>query len=288
MNAPAEPVVSFEDVSFSYSGTPVLVHASIQIAPMQATCVVGPNGGGKSTFLKLMLGLLKPDSGRVRVLGMAPSEACRQIGYMPQYLHFDPKFPITVLDVALMGRMRPWRIGPYSRQDRDAARDALDQVGLKGLEGRQFNALSGGQRQRVLIARALVTQPKLLVLDEPTANVDMVVEQQLFETLDKLSESMTVIFVSHDLGFVSHFVDSVVCCNRSVHIHPTTAITGEVIQELYGADLKMIRHDHICSAEGHSHEPQPAVEHAHTHTHGAQGHAHAHAHAPTPKDGSDG
>ena len=250
--AESQPVIEFRDVSFAYDGTPVLTDAQLSIPEHETTCVVGPNGGGKSTLLKLVLGLLKPDRGEVLVLGRDPVSARQEIGYMPQYLHFDPQFPISVLDVALMGRMRPWRIGPYGKRDRALAHEALAEVGLADLGARQFSALSGGQRQRVLIARALVTQPRILVLDEPTANVDMAVEQALFDTLGRLAERLTVIFVSHDLGFVSTYVKSVVCVNRSVHVHPTSQLTGDVIQALYGVDLKLIRHD-VCSAEGHTH-----------------------------------
>jgi len=122
------------------------------------------------------------------------------------------------------------------------------------LERRPFEALSGGQRQRVLIARSLVSQPEILLLDEPTANVDIAVETKLIEILQRLNERLTILMVSHDVGFISTVVDTVVCVSREVVVHPTSELTGDLIQELYGADVKMVRHDHRCSAQGHSHD----------------------------------
>jgi zinc transport system ATP-binding protein len=244
--------VSFSEVSFAYNGVSVLEDVSFSVAQRGVTCIVGPNGGGKTTLLKIMLGLLAPHSGEVRVLGQSPRLARRRVGYMPQYAHHDPKFPTTVMDVALMGRLgRQW--GGYSRSDKDAARAALRDVGVDEFRRRPFSDLSGGQRQRVLIARALACEPELLLLDEPTANIDAAVEAKLLEYLRELGKRMTIMIVSHDLGFVSNYVDSVLCVSRKVAVHPTSEITGEIIQEMYGEGLRMVRHDHRCSAEGHTH-----------------------------------
>jgi len=250
------PVVEIEGLNFSYGGAPVLLDVNLRINPLDSTCVVGPNGGGKSTLIKLILGLLTPDAGAVRLLGGMPKNTRNQIGYVPQYADFDPLFPVTVLDVALMGRLasRPWgwpRLR-YSRADREAAFAALIEMGLGHLAGEAFAELSGGQRQRVLIARALVSASRMLILDEPTANIDAQVEGDLFEILERLNRQMAIVLVTHDLGFASQFFKSVICVNQRVHVHPTSAISGEVIQELYGGDLSMIRHDHCCSPGGHS------------------------------------
>jgi zinc transport system ATP-binding protein len=206
-------------------------------------CVVGPNGGGKSTLLKIILGLFRPDSGRVRVLGTTPARARSRIGYMPQYAHHDPQFPVTVMDVVLMGRLERGWGGPYSGEDKIAAKAALAELGLMDLRGRLFNALSGGQRQRVLIARALATDPELLILDEPTANVDVMVEARFLDILKELNHRMTIVMATHDLGFVSDIVSNVVCVNRRVIVHPTSELTGDMMSDIYGGEVRAIHHD---------------------------------------------
>lgn len=238
-------VVKVSHVSFSYDGIPVLEDVHFTIQERSFISIVGPNAGGKTTLLKLMLGLLRPSQGTLEVLGMPPEKARTRIGYMPQQVQLDLQFPVSVLDVVLMGRLGPGgRIGPYSRTDRAIALDALRKLEMQDLAGRPFMALSGGQRQRVLIARALASEPQMLFLDEPTANVDMVVETELFELLHEMSKTITVIVVSHDLGFVSQYVQSVVCVNRRVLVHPTATVTGEVIRDLYLSDVCMVRHHH--------------------------------------------
>ncbi len=241
-----EKVVNFQDVSFSYNGIPVLEEVSFSIQRKSFVSIVGPNGGGKTTLLRLMLGLLRPSRGAVTVFGLSPEKGRSSVGYMPQYVQFDPHFPVTVLDVVLMGRLRKsMGPGPYGKIDKAVCLDALRKLEMYDARNRSFGALSGGQRQRVLIARALATEPQLLLLDEPTSNVDIAVETELFELLHDLSKDISVVVVSHDLGFVSQYVEHVVCVNRRVFVHPTTAITGEIINELYGAHVKMVRHEYL-------------------------------------------
>jgi len=240
-----EAVVSFRDVDFSYNSVPVLEDVSFTIYDKSFISIVGPNAGGKTTLLKLMLGLLGPSRGTIEIFMLPPDRARALIGYMPQHVQFDPHFPVTVLDVVLMGRLgNGTRFGPYRKRDRAICLEALKKLEMYDAWKHPFGALSGGQRQRVLIARALATEPKLLLLDEPTSNVDMAVETELFELLNALSKTITVIVVSHDLGFVSQYVQRVVCVNRRVAVHPTAAITGEMISDLYGAAVRMVQHDH--------------------------------------------
>jgi len=252
--------VSLRGVTFSYGALPVIENADLSIHAGEFVRIIGPNGGGKTTLLKLVLGLLQPDAGEVSVFG-APPHRCRyRIGYSPQHPHYDSQFPITVIDVVLMARLeRRWG-GRYTSADKQAAFDALDELGVADLASRSFDALSGGERQRVLVARAIASDPAILLLDEPTANVDMAAGNKLLEILQSLNERMTILMVSHDLGFVSQAVKSVVCVNRQVVIHPTSDITGEKIIDIYGADLRMVRHDHLetkssisqgCAEEGH-------------------------------------
>jgi len=249
---PQSPVIHFENVSFSYNrGVSIIDKANITIRREESVCVVGPNGGGKTTLLKLILGLLKPEQGRVEVFGCDPRQARPRIGYMPQSLEFDPLFPITVFDVVLMGRLNS--AGWVNRADRLAAGQALAEVELEPLAQRAFCELSGGERQRVLMARALASEPEMMLLDEPTANVDIAVENRMFEFLKRLNERMTILMVSHDLGFVSRLVDHVICVNRTVAVHPTASLNQTVLDELFGKDLKVVRHDHHCPEEEHHH-----------------------------------
>jgi zinc transport system ATP-binding protein len=240
------PFLDISGLGFSYGGNPVLQGVNLTLEGLEFAAVVGPNGGGKTTLLKVILGLLTPASGQVRVFGLPPREARARIGYMPQYVQVDLSFPVTVLDVVLMGRLGRgggiW--GAYGRRDRQAALQALERVGLPGLANRPFRALSGGQRQRTLIARALAGEPELLLLDEPTASVDVVGEREVFDLLADLNRCIPILVVSHDLGFVSPYVGQVVCVNRKVVTHPTSEVTGEVISEIYGREVRMVRHDH--------------------------------------------
>lgn len=234
-----------ESLWFSYNGHPVLEDVNLSIPQGDFVSFVGPNGGGKTTLLKLILGLLRPSRGHVQVFGIAPEQARPRIGYMPQHPDLDPQFPATVLDVALMGRLGHGRrrFGPYSKEDKEAVARALDQVGLHNVRKQPFSSLSGGQRQRLLIARALACDPELLLLDEPTANLDMVMEGDLYELLQTLNQRLTVVMVSHDLGFVSRIVKNVICIKRRVLMHPTCEITGEIINEMYGSPMRMVRHN---------------------------------------------
>jgi zinc transport system ATP-binding protein len=246
------PVIKIEGLSFAYNGEPVLNGVDLRIQEGEFVSVVGPNGGGKSTLLKLVLGLLHPSHGRVRVFGQAPEKARPRIGYMPQHAHHDPRFPATVAEVVRMGRLkRLFPLGPFRRGDRVQALRALGRVGLADLAGRAFSDLSGGQRQRVLIARALASDPDLLLLDEPTSHIDAGAANEFYELMERLNRDHTIVIVSHDIGFVSARVKSVVCVNREVKVHPTCDLTGDLLRDIYGADIRLVRHDHRCSDEGH-------------------------------------
>jgi zinc transport system ATP-binding protein len=246
------PVIAIRDLSFSYDGHLVLEDVNLTIGERDFVCIVGPNGGGKTTLLRLALGILQPTRGSVRVFGMTPTEARSRLGYLPQHAEHDPIFPISVMDVVLTGRLGHGRfVRSYSRADKTAAAEALAHVGLADARRRSFSSLSGGQKQRVLIARALACEPDLLLFDEPTAGLDLAVENELYDLLRNLNSRLTIVLVSHDLGFVSQIVKSVVCVKRKVTMHPTSEVTGEIISEIYGGDVRMVRHDHRCAEEGH-------------------------------------
>jgi zinc transport system ATP-binding protein len=247
----SEAAVELRDVDFSYGPWPVLEQVNLRIEPGDMTSVVGPNGGGKTTLLKLALGLLQPTRGTVKLFGVPPEQGRARAGYVPQHWNFDLQFPVRVIDVVLMGRLTG-RLMPYRSADKEAASKALDEMRLSDLRRRPFSDLSGGQRQRVLIARALAADPQLLLLDEPTANVDAVAEEELHELLHELNERMTIVMVTHDLRFVHKCVSRVICVNRHVAIHPTGSITQETIGSIYAGEMRVIRHDHVC-APGEQH-----------------------------------
>lgn len=246
--------VEIQNMSFAYQNRNVLKDVNLTVPRGDFATIVGPNGGGKTTLLKLLLGLLKPSKGTVKIFGTSPVKSRIKIGYMPQYSHLDMQFPVTVMDVALMGRLGKIKGDRYTNRDKETAETALQEVKMDAFQSAHFNALSGGQKQRVLIARALCSEPELLLLDEPTSNIDQESERDLFNILTRLNQRMTILLVSHDLGFTSQVVKSVICVNRQVVIHPTTIMDGTMIKDIYGGDLKMIRHDHRCCEMGHLHD----------------------------------
>lgn len=237
------PVITVEDVSFSYGGPMVLEQVNLTVERGEFLGLVGPNGGGKSTLLKIVLGLLEPGAGRITVLGQKPVEARQAIGYVPQFATFPRYFPVSVEDTVLLGRLGKSRsIIGYGKADKEAARRAMVETEIEDLRKRPIDALSGGQVQRVLIARALASEPKILILDEPTSNIDMRAETDIFDLLKKLNTQMTIVVVSHDIGFISQYVSLIACLNRTLLCHSSSPITGKMIEQLYGAPVQMIRH----------------------------------------------
>lgn len=192
-----------------------------------------------------MLGLIKAQTGEVKINGKSPDKSSRLIGYMPQSLEYDPQFPVTVMDVVLMGRLGGNWHGFYTKQDRQLAYRALEEVGVSDVADRMFSSISGGQRQRVLLARTIAGDPEILLLDEPTANIDLSIQNKLHSILAELNNRMTIIMVTHDFGFVSSMVENVFCVNRKVVRHPTAQITPESLRRLYGEDMRVVLHDEL-------------------------------------------
>jgi zinc transport system ATP-binding protein len=252
-----QTIIRFEGVNFSYStDNHVLKDINVNISPGEFACVVGPNGGGKTTFIKLILGLLTPDSGTIKVLGKAPKKSLDKIGYVPQQSKFDSNFPVSVLDVVLMGCLnKSFFWGSFNKDHKEQAYQALHEVEMEDLADRSFADLSGGQRQRTLVARAIVSNPEILLLDEPTSNIDIHGTEHFYKLFEKLNRKYTILMVSHDIGFVSNRVKSVICIRQTLQVHPVSQLTGETMQDLYGAGLCAIRHDYRCSEGGHSCPP---------------------------------
>ena len=219
-----KPVIELTEVSFGYQGHPTLEDVNMTIRQGDFTAMIGPNGGGKTTLLKLILGLLKPNKGTIRVMGKIPDKASHYIGYVPQNVHLNSSFPITVLDVVLMGKLTPGKLWHHStKQDRTEAMEALEKMEIVDYAGHKIGELSGGQRQRVFISRALVTNPQVLLLDEPTASIDNKGQTEFFNLLSRLNPGITIVVVIHDLYAISRFVKTVACVNRRLHYHTPTA-----------------------------------------------------------------
>lgn len=235
-------IIKCKDLSFGYDKQQVLKAINLDIMERDFMAIIGPNGGGKSTLLKLILGLLDPDSGEITVFGKKPVKTRGKIGYVPQYGDYDSGFPIKVLDVVLMSTLRscsflPW----YSARVKKRGIEQLRFLGIEHLSEKKLDELSGGQRQRVLIARALMSNPEILILDEPTANIDSSVEGDIYKMLKRLNEKITIILVSHDITFVSTFVNKVTCLNVCSCTHRLDEIEGSIIEK-YNYSLKALQH----------------------------------------------
>lgn len=235
-------IIQVRDLSFSYDGEPTLVNVSFDIAEKEFLAIIGPNGGGKSTLVRLMLGLLDPVHGRILVHGRSPKKMAHCFGYVPQDVNINIHFPISVIDVILMGRMRYQGRRRIRTEDRQKAMELMEMMGIAGFENRRIKDLSAGQRERVFIARALATDPEILILDEPTAGVDTSGKTELYHLLKQLNESKTIIVVSHDLMIVSSYVKSVACVNRDVHYHHSNEITDAMMDMGYQCPVELVAH----------------------------------------------
>ncbi len=239
-------LIEIEDLTVSYrQGEPVLDQVSCVVEPLSYVGVIGPNGGGKTTFLKVILGLLKPDSGRIRVFGEKPGKEVSRLGYVPQFAQFDCSYPISVMDVVLMGRINRsfWRFS-YNHNDVLVAQNALERVSLLDKQEETIGCLSGGEVQRVLLARALACEPELLLLDEPTSSIDSRIEQDFYQLLKELNQDMAIMLVSHDVGVIAREVNAITCVNRTLTMHDATTITRENLTDLYDNPVRCV--DHHC------------------------------------------
>lgn len=237
--------LSIKDLWVFKDGHTVLEAINLDLVEKDFLGLIGPNGGGKSTLLKVILGLIKSDRGEVRILGLSPQEARGNVGYMPQKTLFDPSFPVKAFDVVLMGRYsRAGLLKRYSQADRAAALQALEAVGMAGFCEREIGSLSGGEQQRVFIARSLVSEPKLLLLDEPTAGVDATQEKEFYDLLCRLNRKrgIAIVLVSHDITAISKYVNKIACLNQRLYYHGSKELTNEDIEKAYGCPIEMIAH----------------------------------------------
>ena len=234
------PAVRVQGLGFRYPGGKlVLSGVDFELAMKSHTCVIGPNGGGKTTLLRLLLGLMSSTEGEVQVLGAAPHRACSHVGYVPQHTEVRRGFPITVREVVLTGCVGE---DPFRRHRECVIRaeSIMEELGVADLRNRPFDKLSGGQRQRTLIARALVGNPSLLLLDEPTANVDPGVAHRVRELLTKLNERITILTVSHDLEYIDASLDHVLFVNGTVRTLKPDELKADVVWSLFGRPREVV------------------------------------------------
>jgi len=236
-------VISFQNVNFSYGRNKVLENITFSVEKGDFAAIVGPNGGGKTTILKLILGLIHKENGNLKVFGEEPSKNNLKIGYVPQFSVHDSSFPMEVEQVVTSGLLDSLSFGPfYSTEVKKRVKNVLEKLGLSARAKDRFGSLSGGLKQRALIARAIVSQPELLLLDEPVSSVDSSVEKDVFDMLNEFNKTMTIVIVSHDIGFISGFVNKLACVNRTLVMNDAKEITFSDIDTLYKGNQVVINH----------------------------------------------
>jgi zinc transport system ATP-binding protein len=246
--------LEIENLSVILKGKEVLRNINFTLEEGIFLGIVGPNGGGKTTLIRTILGLLKPTSGDIKVFGQSPASALAHsgvFGYLPQHQNVDPNFPATALDIVLMGRYRAAGLLRWpGRKDRQKAEHCLSIMGVGELQNTQYSQMSGGQQQRVSIARALASDPRILVLDEPSTGIDVVGQEDFYHLLKGLQKRMglTILMVSHDIGSVTAYVDEISCLNINLHYHgnPLGALDEKVMTSLYGKSVDLLVHSDVC------------------------------------------
>jgi zinc transport system ATP-binding protein len=268
-----EDVICVHDVSYAYDARAALQHVTLHVKKGSTLGIIGPNGGGKSTLMKLMLGVLTPDSGKITVLGRSPRAACSDgslVGYVPQRHVLDWNFPISVKQVVLLGLIgRKGMFGGFSNEQRRQVMATLKAVEMDHMANQPIGGLSGGQQQRVFIARALVNQPKILFLDEPTTGIDQAGQEKFLALLNTLKKQfgLTLVMVSHDLRSVVASCDRVACLSRTLHYHDRPqGLSPDVLFRVFQCDLDAVLDQHSgahdASCCGHEHTGDAAHEHA--------------------------
>ena len=244
MDSDTSVAIEISHLSFSYGTHLVLDDISLSVHTGDYYLIIGPNGGGKTTLIRLILGLLRPDHGTVSVFGKNATEGKKRIGYVPQYHTCDFSLPMTVHDFVRMGCLSEKK-GPfrrYSSKDEERVCEILQKTKLCHVQDRVVSELSGGERQRVIVARALVSGPHILLLDEPTVYIDASSEKEFYSLLSDLSDSITIVLITHNIGVISSHVTKVACLNKRMYTHENEKITSDMLEATYGCPVEFLSH----------------------------------------------
>ncbi|MBN2047844.1 MAG: metal ABC transporter ATP-binding protein [Anaerolineaceae bacterium] len=236
-------IIKIENLWAGYDDEPVIENVNFTIRAGDFIGLIGPNGGGKSTLIRCILGLITPFRGSIKIMGEPVESGRRYVGYVPQNVLFDRDFPISVIEVVLMGRLsqKGW-LKHFNARDYAAAEKALRQVNMLHLKNRPISDLSGGQRQRIYIARALVAEPKILILDEPTSSVDANESENIYQLLAEMNDEVTILLISHDISVISAYTKTIGCLNRTLIYHENKELTGEMLEDTYHCPVDLIAH----------------------------------------------
>jgi zinc transport system ATP-binding protein len=251
-----EALLKLTDVSAAYDGKTVLSHVDLTVYRRDFLGIIGPNGGGKTTLIKLMLGLLKPSAGQIQYYREGDPVAELKMGYLPQYNQIDKKFPISVKEVVLSGlaKEKPlWR--RYTAEQHERTAQMIARMGLEGLERRPIGELSGGQLQRALLGRALVSNPEVVILDEPNTYIDKKFEARLYSLLEEINKERAVVLVSHDIGSVLQNVKTIACVNETLDYHPDTEVPPEWLEAHFGCPIDLLGHGNLPHRVLQCHHP---------------------------------
>ena len=239
----SNPIIQISDLCAAYEEKTVLSHVELTVFERDFLGIIGPNGGGKTTLIKSILGLHQPLKGKIHFYKNGKEVPEINMGYLPQYNHIDKKFPISVYEVILSGLSKQKSIFQrYSNKHHELVRQMIIQMGLEGMGQRAIGELSGGQLQRALLGRALVSNPEVIILDEPNTYIDKRFEAKLYSLLEEINKERAIILVSHDIGTILKNVKTIACVNETVHYHPHTEVPTEWLEEHFGCPIEMLGH----------------------------------------------
>ncbi len=238
-------LLEIKNLNFSYGKNKIIDNLNLKVNENDFLAILGPNGAGKTTLFKLILGLIKADEGDILVNGKNANEQLNLIGYVPQYSTCEKDFPISVFEAVLTGRLKR-KFHKYTDEDKKMAIESLRKMDILDLKERQIGELSGGQMQRMLVARAICKKPKLLLLDEPMANVDNTTEKKFYEYLKELNKEMAIVLITHDVGLMASQIKQVACLNKKIYYHGSIKeMKQSDIDKAYGCPVELIAHGNI-------------------------------------------